>query len=202
VDQISVVQSDATRQRRLPKTPTMTGGDAAGGAHSGWPVARHLGGRSTLPTAACTGSGASRGVLTDASITSGRRTPRPPTAERIGGKFPWGRAFPPPRSLRQLRPHQDGFQYTAPVGSFPPNAVCLNDLAGNRWEWIGEGCARGGAYLVRGAGWNAQNVQYLDGIRSATTVADGGRGRCYLVGGWSSSKPSVARRKTLASSRC
>jgi len=39
-------------------------------------------------------------------------------------------------------------------------------------------------------------------IRSANTVADGPRVWCYLVGGWSPSRPRVARLKTLASRRC
>jgi hypothetical protein len=39
-------------------------------------------------------------------------------------------------------------------------------------------------------------------IRSANPVADGTRGRCYLDGEWSPSKPRVARLKMLASSRC
>jgi hypothetical protein len=42
----------------------------------------------------------------------------------------------------------------------------------------------------------------IDRIRSANTVADDSRGRCYLVGGCWSSKPRVARLKMLASRRC
>jgi eukaryotic-like serine/threonine-protein kinase len=80
---------------------------------------------------------------------------------QTGGPFPWGSGFPPPAHFANYGLSADGFRYTAPVGSFAPNRLGLHDLAGNLWEWIDEGCASGGGYLVRGAGWNAQHQAFL-----------------------------------------
>jgi formylglycine-generating enzyme required for sulfatase activity len=55
-----------------------------------------------------------------------------------GRKWPWGNEFDP--SLANLNGDEDGYEFTAPVGSFPRGAspYDLMDVAGNAAEWVSD----------------------------------------------------------------
>lgn len=85
--------------------------------------------------------------------------------------FPWGESWPPtPQvgnysnlafskpdfTLSQISIEPlDGFISTAPVMSFPPNALGIYDLGGNVWEWLQEPLHPPREdRILRGAGWD------------------------------------------------
>ena len=53
-----------------------------------------------------------------------------------GRLYPWGNRFEEKRA--NGRGGQDGYEKTAPVGSFPDGASPYGalDMAGNAWEWV------------------------------------------------------------------
>ena len=130
----------------------------------------------------------------------------------VGKRFVWGDDWPPPKGSGNfadetakktftdwhiISVYNDGYVYTAPVGSFTQNGYGLYDMVGNVWEWCMDwyskdfyaispkqnpiGPSSGEGRVVRGGSWT--NYLIYDGIR----VAD----RYYLT---SASYPNVGFR--------
>ena len=108
-------------------------------------------------------------------------------AARYGGgvgdtRYPWGESMPPPSRSGNyadlsasslvtitLSGYNDNFPFTAPAGSFPPNAMGFYDLGGNVSEWMDDfygtdtlypnfevdprGPTEGRFHVIRGASW-------------------------------------------------
>ena len=107
------------------------------------------------------------------------------------GVYPWGNEWPPPKGAGNYDPpfggHEDGFKFTAPVGSFTANKIGLHDLGGNVWEWCEDKYRPTSAgRVLRGASWNDGNpVLLLSSIRVsyAPDIRSNDFGfRCVLVG--------------------
>ena len=97
----------------------------------------------------------------------------------LEGPYPWGEE-PPDKTKCNYAPEGekklDGYGYTAPVGSFPPNGYGLYDMAGNVWEWCVDiyskeypksfrknpkGPDSGYTHTLRGGSWLSINHKHL-----------------------------------------
>ncbi|MFZ9936906.1 MAG: SUMF1/EgtB/PvdO family nonheme iron enzyme [Luteolibacter sp.] len=102
--------------------------------------------------------------------------------------FPWGIAWPPRDSPgnfaddsaasagaisvdRTIPGYEDGYPFTAPVGSFTENPLGIHDLSGNVQEWVDDEYSRLGNNVLgvlRGGGWNTYQPENLyTGSRNA-----------------------------------
>jgi serine/threonine protein kinase/formylglycine-generating enzyme required for sulfatase activity len=146
-------------------------------------------------------------------------TPEIRDVRKAPGQYPWGTEWPPPprsgnfgdakaKEAKTVRggvvpSYDDGFAFTAPVGSFLANPYEIHDLAGNVWEWVDEPFNEAGnrLYTVRGGGWASfQQSNLLTGFRNAigAEYKRGGGGeygfRCVLVDTRKSPLPPAATR--------
>lgn len=128
------------------------------------------------------------GMQTEAGATPAERSRMSPET------FPWGKEWPPPERAGNFADasaaglfgkyvidgYNDGFTYTAPVGSFQAEANGLFDLSGNVWEWVSDSFdnSTDGLNVVRGGAANSYEKEVLvTGYRNA--VPGSSRERFY-----------------------
>lgn len=102
--------------------------------------------------------------------------------------FPWGMAWPEGEKVanladlsasrtpgveivRTIPGYEDGYPFTAPVGSFSANSYGLFDVSGNVQEWVADEYSKHPSNVLgvlRGGGWNTYQMENLyTGSRNA-----------------------------------
>lgn len=178
--------SGTERQERLPDSTAWT--EAASRAN--WRTYFYGSERSEYPVVAVTWTDAREYCKWD-----GKRLPTEAEWEyaaragRVGGVYPWA-GFSPrdPRGryLANFNPGRqgqaaDGYAFTAPVGSYPPNQWGLHDVSGNVAEWVEDAYTPSFSALsgldpvyrdeeeerrvVRGGSWSSNAFQIGVGVR-------------------------------------
>ena len=97
----------------------------------------------------------------------------------VVGHFPWGVVKPKiegkpgftptfaiPPKVANYTGLNDGFQFTAPVGSYDPNPLGIYDLGGNVWEWCVDFADDGRRNILRGGSWFGSAVSSV--VRDST----------------------------------
>ena len=107
----------------------------------------------------------------------------------IKGVYPWGKEWPPPKEAGNFNKglKVDGFDFTAPVGSFAVNKFGLYDMGGNAQEWTKDTLLPSSlTEVLRGGDWESFTPKFMLSSSRNYLIIPGGRGggkgfRCVLV---------------------
>ena len=182
--------SDLSESKRESRLPDSTAWDEAA-SRANWKTYFYGSERSDYPVVAVTWKDAK-----EYCEWEGKRLPTEAEWEyaaragRVGGVYPWAGFSPRDpqgRYLANFNPGRqgqaaDGYAFTAPVGSYPPNRWGLHDVAGNVAEWVQDAftpsySALSGLdpvykdpeesrHVIRGGSWASNAFQIGVGVRN------------------------------------